>query len=58
MDLKEILDLERKHNEQILENKVRFARYQHKQAMINFGAHIISEQMKVNTAALFAGLDS
>ena len=58
MDLKEILELERKHNEQMLENKLRVARYESKQAMINLAVHIISEQMKANTMALFAGLDS
>jgi len=58
MDLKEILELERKHNEQVREHKLRVARHENKQAMINLGVHIISEQMKVNTMALFAGLDS
>ena len=58
MKLKEILELERKHNEQMLDNKLRVARYENKQAMINLGVHIISEQMKANTMALFAGLDS
>jgi len=58
MNLQEILELERKHNEQMLEHKLSAARYENQQTVINLGVHIISEQMKANTMALFAGLDS
>ena len=58
MDMKEILELERKHNEQVLERKLESVRYENQQAAINLGVYIISEQMKANAMALFAGLDS
>lgn len=58
MNMKEILELQRKNDEQILEQKLKAARYENRQAAINLGAHIISEQMKANAMALFAGLDS
>ena len=58
MNLKEILELERKHNEKMLEHKLMVARYENQQSMINLGVHVIAEQMKANTMALFAGLDS
>jgi len=58
MDMKEILELERKHNEQVLEHRLESVRYENQQAMINLGVYIISEQMKANAMALFAGLDS
>jgi len=58
MDLKEILELERKHNEQMLKHRLSVERYENQQAVINLGVHIISEQMKASTMALFAGLDS
>jgi len=57
METKEILELERKHNEQMLEYKIQKARHENQQAMINLGVDIISEQMKANTMALFAGLN-
>lgn len=58
MKLDEISELEHRHNEQVLEHKLKAARYENQQAMINLGVHIISEQMKANTMALFAGLES
>lgn len=58
MKLEEILELERKHNKEKLEQKLMAAKYENKQALINLGVHILSEQMKANTMALFAGIDS
>jgi len=58
MEMQEILGLERKHNEQVQERKLKVARYENQQKMINLGVHLISEQMKARTMALFAGLNS
>lgn len=57
MKSEEILELQRKHNEQMLENKLKIARQEHQSIMTNLGVYIVSEQIKTNSMALFSGLD-
>jgi hypothetical protein len=54
MEMKDILELERKHNEQMLEAKTKQAHYENKQQTINAGISILSMQMSSNIIALFA----
>jgi len=57
MEIGKILELELKNNTRILEHKLKVDRRECQESKINFGVYIISEQIKANTMALFAGLD-
>ena len=52
MKLKKLLELDQKINEQMLEHKLKNAEYENRQAIINLGVQIISQQMTANTIAL------
>jgi len=56
MEIEEILELERKNEEQKLKSKLSQAKRENQQKLLNIGITIISMQMQQNTAALFAGI--
>lgn len=56
MEMVEILELERKNNEQKAEWAIKQARYENQQEMINTAVFIIGKQMEINNMALFSGL--
>lgn len=58
MNMTEILELKRKHDEQELEYRLKVARYKNNEALINLCVHIISEQNKSSVMALFSGLEN
>lgn len=53
MDIKDILELERKHNQQKLEAELSEARHKNRQEMINFAASFTAEQIRQQTMGLF-----
>jgi len=55
MDMNEILELERKNNEQRLEASIKQAHFENKQMVLNAGIDIITRQMAANTLAVLYG---
>jgi hypothetical protein len=56
MEMIDILELERKNNQQKIDQAIREAKHKNQQSMINLGVSIISEQMRQNTMAMFRGI--
>jgi hypothetical protein len=52
MTMEEILELQRKHNDQMLEQKLKQVRYENRQRTLNAGIDIIAMRMRMNTLAL------
>jgi hypothetical protein len=52
MTMEEILELQRNHNDQMLEQKLKQARYENRQRTLNAGIDLIAMQMKINTLVL------
>lgn len=55
MELKEILELERRHREQQLQARLAQARQQNQEARLNHGVVVIVAQMRLATLAAFFG---
>ena len=56
MFTQQILELERRNNEQKLKQRLASEKYERQQEALNLGIQIIAEQMKANTMAFFAGI--
>lgn len=54
MDLKEILELERKCNKQKLEQKLKEEEYKNQQQAINNGVQIVSDHINITTMAILS----
>ena len=56
MEIKHILELKRKNDEQMFEAKLQRAKHENRMNTINLGVFILSEQLKSTTIAAF-GVD-
>ena len=58
MFTQQILELERRNNEQKLKQRLAAEKYERQQVALNLSIQIITEQMKANTMAFWAGIDA